>query len=263
MAFESSSFSGAEYVKTEFEFETPGKKNEFLLKHLADFYTKGPSSVVSGGLRILDYGCGPSLPFSISAASKASEIVLADYSAPNREYWQKWLDRDGSSQHNWTPYFEYVVQALEGRSADAEEAKQREDELRCKVKAVVSCDICKDDFIDERHTGAYDVVMSFLCLDSAAEDLPSYQSFVPKLVSLVRKGGYLLFLSDQRENCDVGYFVIDDVEYPTVVLKRNVVVQTLEQNGLFIETEEYLPVLTPDLAISNNEGFLFISACKV
>ena len=62
-------------------------------------------------MKILDYGCGPSLPNSISAASKASEIVLADYAVSNREHLQKWVDRD-SSARDWTPY---IVQTLEGR----------------------------------------------------------------------------------------------------------------------------------------------------
>ena len=50
--------------------------------------------------------------------SKASEIVLADYSKPNRDYLQKWLDGDASNVFDWTPLFQYVVQTLEGGSEE-------------------------------------------------------------------------------------------------------------------------------------------------
>ena len=128
---------------------------------------------------------------------------------------------------------------------------------------MVACDINQDDFIDESCMGTYDVVMSFLCLDSATKDLDSYQSGVAKLVSLVKKGGYFLLHSTCRENCEVGFYVVDGTKYPNVVLKRDFVVKTLEQNGLFIETEAYLPTPTPELGNGNSEGFLFFSACKV
>ena len=138
------SFDPEGYVKHLFASETT--VSNYLLKCLAKFYNSLPCSA---SLRVLDYGCGPSLAYSISAASKASEIVLADYAKPNRDYLQEWLDgRD--SVHDWTPCFQHVVQTLEGGSE--EDAKQRQHLLRSKVKAIVPCDINQEDFIDERHT---------------------------------------------------------------------------------------------------------------
>ena len=247
----------AAYAKERFGAIEEDGYVEFLLKCLADFYTKGPISAKSN-LCILDYGCGPSLPFSISAASKASEIVLAEYSAPNREYLQKWMDRDASA-HDWTPWFKHVVQTLEGESAD--EASKREEEFRCKVKAVVACDILEEDkFIDESCMGTYDIVMSFLCLEAAYKDFEGYQSGVAKLVSLVKKGGYLLLYSTRRENADEGFYIADGIKYPNIALKRDAVVKTIKQNGLIIEIEEYKPI--PPHPLGDSDGFLFLVACK-
>ena len=250
-------FEAETFANQSFSAMKENSRVEFLLKCLADFYTKGPISTKSN-LCILDYGCGPSLPFSISAASKASEIVLADYSAPNREHLQKWMDRDASA-HDWTPCFKHVVQTLEGDSAD--EASKREEEFRCKVKAVVACDIFEDKFIDESFMGTYDVVMSFLCLETAYKDFEGYQSGVAKLVSLVKKGGYLLLYSTRRENSDEGFYLVDGIKYPDLALKRDAVVKTIEQNGLVIEIEEYKP--TPPHPEGDSDGFLFLGACKM
>ena len=226
---------------------------EFLLKHLAKFY----STFDSSSLKILDYGCGPSLGYSISAVSKASEFVLADYSKPNRNYLQKWLDGDASNVFDWTPLFQYVVQTLEGGSEG--EAKQREHDLRSKVKAVVHCDIMQDEFIDTHYRDTYDIVMCFLCLDSVVDNA-SYISGIAKLSSLIKEGGHLLLYSTRRENSDEGFYFIGGVKYHNVALKRDFLVETLRKNGLTIEIEDYL-ASSPG-PVSNHEGVIFFSARK-
>ena len=105
-------------------------------------------------MKILDYGCGP---YSISAAPKASEIILADYAEPNREYLKRWLTKDPSAQ-DWSPYFKYVVQTLEGGSE--QDAIKREEMLCSKIRAVAECDIEKEAFIEDAYNKSetYDVV---------------------------------------------------------------------------------------------------------
>lgn len=185
------SFHAEEFLRR--RFVRGNELSEFLLQHLATFY----SDLVNSGLKVLDYGCGPSLAYSISAAPKAAEIVLADYGKSNRDSLQKWLSGDISSGFDWTPTFQYVVQTLEGGTE--EEAKKREDELRRKVKAVVYCDMTKSEFIDEHYKGPYDIVMSFLCLEVAAGDDEGYKAGIAKLTSLLKAGGHLLLYCAQRE----------------------------------------------------------------
>ena len=66
----------------------------FLMKCLAEYF-KGLERSDSS-LKILDYGCGPTVAYSISASSKASEIVLAEYNQLNRKYLQKWVNGEPS-----------------------------------------------------------------------------------------------------------------------------------------------------------------------
>ena len=149
------------------------------------------AELADDSLKILDYGCGPSLPCSISAAPKACEIILADYAEPNREYLKRWLAKDPSAQ-DWSPYFKYVVQTLEGGSE--QDAIKREEMLCSKIRAVAECDIEKEVFNENAYNKS-DVVMSFLCLESACKDFNSYKSAIKKLTSLIKRGGYLLLYS--------------------------------------------------------------------
>jgi hypothetical protein len=232
--------------------------SKFLLKHLGTFF----SSFNSGSLKVLDYGCGPSLAYSISAVPKASEIVLADYSKPNKDYLQKWLDGDTFNTFDWTPLFQYVVQTLEGGSE--EDVKQRQLDLRRKVTAVVHCDILQDEFIDAQYRCCYDVVVCFLCLDSAVKDNDSYTSGMAKLSSLVREGGHLLLCSTRRDNSGgEGFYTIGGIKYHDIALKRNFVADTLRSYGFTIETEDFLPAhAKPENHDDGFRGFMFFHCVK-
>ena len=253
------------------EEDNKGKKSkyeysDFMLKNLSNFYGEfAPES----DLKVLDYGCGPTLAFSISAAPKARRIVLADYSQSSLDSIAQWLERDPCA-YNWTPTFEHVLRDLEdldgdgdGNSAEfAAAIAQREECLRRSVEGMVRCDVRKDDFLAERYIRIYDVVMCFLCLESAFEDRQGYKSGIEKLSSLLEVGGYLLLscaLREGRDASQTSYFV-RGVEFNDVVLDKDFVLGTLKECGFKVAKEDYLP-LPPD-HFENCDGFLFIVAEK-
>ena len=114
----------------------------------------------------------------ISAASFATEIVLAEYTEEGRTAVRRWLDRDQSC-FNWSPYFKYIVQALEDKSL--QEAGDREECVRRVVKAVVGCDVTQDPPIKKGYEGPYDVVICCFCLVNACRTKADYSNAVRRL----------------------------------------------------------------------------------
>ena len=57
-----------------YRFESVSEHHAAILNRLHQFYQTVPT-----GVKILDIGTGPIISYMISAASKASEIVLAEY----------------------------------------------------------------------------------------------------------------------------------------------------------------------------------------
>ena len=110
---------------------------------------------IPNGVSVLDYGSGPSILPTISAASKTSEIVLSDFSAVNRQALRDWLDNKEPPLFDWTDHFRYVVRELEGKGE--EEVTRRQQEIRNVVKDVVHCDITQDPLIDAQYHKLYDV----------------------------------------------------------------------------------------------------------
>ena len=241
------------------ECRSKNKYSSFMLKNLSQFYGEFPPE---SDLKVLDYGCGPTLAFSISVAPKARQIVLADYSQSNLDSIVEWLNRDPRA-YNWTPTFKHVLRDLEGLSDElATVVAKREERLRHSVEGTVRCDVRTDDFIAERYRRIYNVVMCFLCLESAFRDLQGYRSGVEKLASLLEVGGHLLLscaLREGRDASQTSYFV-RGVEFNDVVLGRDFVLETLLGCGFRVTKEDYLP-LPPD-HFENCDGFLFVSAQK-
>ncbi len=246
----------AEYVDPgnfiQYGFLNPYKQQCYQ-KQLSEFYK---AIKVPNSLKLLDYGCGPTISDKISAAPKVSEIVLAEYTEPNRAYVQKWLDKD-SAAFDWSPSFKHVVQTLEGGTE--EEAESRRDEVRRKVKAVVSCDITKDQFIAKGYEGPYNIIQCSLCLESAYRDLDSYRGGIRKLASLLNKGGSLLLYSTLRENSEEGFYTVNGKKVPDLALKKDFILRALKDNGFTVVYTEQFEVTPSEL--SNTEAFVFINAC--
>ena len=240
----------------------PGEANNetsnFLLKCLSKYFTTNLSSVQNNSLKILEYGCGPNLANVISAIPKAAKITLAEYAEVNREFILKWLSKDPLA-FDWSPYFKYVVKTLEGRSE--EEAIRRQEELRSKVEAVVSCDLTKDQFIAEGYDKQYDIIMSFFCLECCGDTLKDYEQSVRRIASIITTGGHLLLYSTQREMSNEGYYIVGGKKFNNIPLKKDFVVSTLKESnfGDIVINE----IKASNSAVSNSEAYMFISCRKL
>ena len=82
----------------------------FNLRCYDDAFQSLPSD-----LSILDYGSGPAILTTISAATKASEIVLSDFTAGNCRALHQWLVNDPDA-FDWSSFFSYVVKELDGKT---------------------------------------------------------------------------------------------------------------------------------------------------
>ena len=184
------------------------------------------------GLNVLDYGSGPCVLATISAATKAESIVLSDYAPGNRKMLGEWLTKDPLT-FDWTPYFDYVVRQLEGKGV--EEVEKRQEDVRRLVKAVVSCDIFKDPPIEKAFgepAPRYDVVMSSFTVCSAARSHAEYRMGVAKLGKLVKPGGVLMLYDTESTEDKMKTLSIGETAIRYVGVTRAFVVSAVEDAGL-------------------------------
>ena len=209
----------------------PGQISEYrkaALKCFHEFFQSYPISM-RGQLKILDYGAGPTIAYQISASQYASEIVLADYTEKNLGAVQLWLDGD-SRAHDWSPYFKYVVQELEGRSE--KKVRGREEELRRVIRAVVSCDISQESAIQNGYEGPYDIVVSCTCLEVACATKADFAAAILKLSKFLKPDGMILVLiSLPKPGVKDDFYKIGSNKYYCLLLDEDFIRDCLRQAG--------------------------------
>ena len=173
---------------------------------------------------------------TISAATKATEIVLSDYTDKNCEALQQWLKGD-SAAFDWSPHFKFVVQELEGKGE--KEVKERQEQVRALVKAVVHCDITHVPPIESGYDQLYDVVISSLVSELVACNVDEYVAYVSRLGTLVKPGGLIMMY--QIEN-KTGYYVVGDYKFQDLPVTAEVSMSTLQDAGFHdLTVDKFLP----------------------
>ena len=228
------------------------RKTTYLdrLRHTLRCYHAAFQTLPSG-LKVLDYGSGPVVMNVISAATKASEIVLADYVGKNRKTLQKWLDED-SDAFDWSPEFEFVVRELEKKSE--KEVKERQELVRKLAKAVVHCDITQDPPIESGYDQLYDVVVSCLVMEGTARSHDEYVSNASRLGKLVKPGGTIMIYGVENK---IGFYMIGGHKFPNVHATAEFAVSAFQEAGFVdITVEKYSPTDDP------NRIYRFIKGTK-
>ena len=179
-------FDTEAYLKTRFAGVNARDRMTFQLDYFHDVFLRLQACDCSGAL---DYGTGPAITSIISAARLASNIVLSDYAESNRQALEKWLTNDPNA-FDWSSYFDYVVQKLEGKSQA--KAREREERLREVVKEVAYCDINADPPVTTGFPGPYDVVIDSGCINAASHSIEEFVEGVRKLTAMLKSGGTLL-----------------------------------------------------------------------
>ena len=220
---EQAEFDSTAYLRSRFDLINE-ERVIFPLQKFHEEFAKLP-----GSLQILDYGTGPVIMTLISAAPHASEITLVEYDPRNRELLCSWLEDKGTN-FDWSPFFDHVVQTLEGRGE--EEARAREALVRKVVKRVVSCDFTSFPIIEKGSEGPYDVVISSCCID-VCRKLEQFKANLRNVSDLVRPGGTLmLFLSERRMVRECGVYYIGSTELGIINITASYVADQMREMGL-------------------------------
>ena len=217
-------FDPWDYVEDEYDtVSDPFHRHSLKIMH--EFYKSYGSP--PAGLKVLEFGTGPVIIYEISASLYASEIVLSEYTEDNRKLLQMWLDRDPEAP-DWRPFFECVVQELEGKTK--EEVTTRQEELRQVIKAVIPCDIRKDTPIEPAYHGPYDVVFTCQCLECACASLEEFSGAVFKLAKLVKPGGKLVIVTMEGEG-DTFFYMVGDEKFFGISIREENVTALVQQAG--------------------------------
>ena len=209
--------------------------------------------------KLLELGGGPVIYPLISAAPFVSEITFADYAEESLELVRLWIRGDPKA-HNWTPYFDHVVETLEGKVG---ESQSRQESLRGKIRKLVSCDIRKEDPShvvepsDQLET--FDIVSFNLCAEAVCTSVEDYQRTLSRLGKLVSLHGYLTTLVSLEES----WYVNEGGKTFVLHLTKEQVKTCLQNAGFTVKFCDTFRIPEKSQGILNDcKGIMFAAATR-
>ncbi|XP_068935796.1 nicotinamide N-methyltransferase-like [Petaurus breviceps papuanus] len=248
-----SHFNPQTYLEKYYSFgPSPSAENQVLMHILRRLFMTFSSGRVKGDL-LIDIGTGPTIYQLLSACEFFKEIVVTDYTDQNLKELNSWLKKDLEA-FDWSPVVKYVCE-LEG---DREKWAEKEERLRQKVKQVLKCDVTQSHPLGPVSLPPADCLLTALCLDAACEDLPTYQQALKNLSSLLKPGGFLVFIDALKSS----YYMIGDQRFPSLSLTQEAVEDAVGKAGFRIQEFEIIPQ-SYSRSRAENEGLFYLVGQKL
>ena len=256
----SDGFSAKEYLNCFYaSYLTDKETFDFYRQQLYNFYTKYNCKWNNKIARLLEFGGGPVIAHLISAVPYVDQITFAAYLENERKEVELWRDgKEGA--HDWSSHLKYVVNEVEHIAGD-DAWREREELLRKRITNIIPCDIFSDNPLLVKQE-PFEIIFTGLCLECACTTYAEYKESVKKLVGLLKPGGFLLMLVDERET----FYMVREKKFSCLSLTLEQVKEALAEAGTAILVAERDPApmeLIQNPVASDYKGFLFVAAQKV
>ena len=174
----------------------------------------------------MEFSGGPVIAFLVSAAPHVKTIVFSAYTEQERREVSQWK-HGMKGAYDWSAYFEYVVQHLEGQARSCQEERKRI--LRQKISKIIECDITKNHPIDASISDKFDIIHASACLDAVCKTLDEFKQALRKLTMLLKPSGFLLSYVEEKAT----YYRIGDSEkWYSLCLSFLDIVHAFQEAGL-------------------------------
>ena len=193
-------------------------------RDLLRFYHKAYSGL-SGISRLLEVGGGPTIYQLISASAVANQIIFSEYLDDNRKEITKWI-KGRRGAFNWDKYFRFVLQ-LEGKKCSQNSLREIKHRLRKKVKAVIFCDVLKNNVLKTKKYENFDAVSVNFCSESITDNEKDFILSLRNITSLLKENGLLVMtlLKNAR------YYKVGKVKFCSFPVNEQYIKEVLPQIG--------------------------------
>ncbi|XP_014014686.1 phenylethanolamine N-methyltransferase [Oncorhynchus nerka] len=213
-----------------------------------------------GGDVLVDVGSGPTLYQVLSGCEVFDTVFLTDFLEVNRQELRRWLQGEGYSSLDWTPYLQHVCK-LEGRRPSAWTEKAAR--LRSVVSDILPIDVHLPRPLhpdSQLPTAGADCLVSCFCLESVSPDLASFTRALGHIRGLLRPGGHLLLIGALGESYYMGG---PGVRIPVVPLDEAQVCASVRASGYtLVRLEVYTLPQGMMVGVDDVTGVFFVKARK-
>nr|XP_023862951.1 phenylethanolamine N-methyltransferase [Salvelinus alpinus] len=213
-----------------------------------------------GGDVLVDVGSGPTLYQVLRGCEVFDTVFLTDFLEVNRQELRRWLQGEGYSSLDWTPYLQHVCK-LEGRRPSAWTEKAAR--LRSVVSDILPIEVHLPRPLhpdSQLPTAGADCLVSCFCLESVSPDLASFTRALGHIRGLLRPGGHLLLIGALGESYYMGG---PGVRIPVVPLDEAQVCASVRASGYtLVRLEVYTLPQGMMVGVDDVTGVFFVKARK-
>ncbi|XP_026171964.1 phenylethanolamine N-methyltransferase-like [Mastacembelus armatus] len=253
--FDPAAYLQYNYTPPRADFERKDSIVPWKLSCLHRAFTEGD---INGEL-LVDIGSGPTLYQVMSGCEVFNKVILTDFLEANRQELRRWVQDEGSSSLDWTPYLQHVCK-LEGRGPSAWTEKAAK--LRKAITHILPIDVHCPQPMDPcaLPSAGADCLVSTFCLESVSPDLPAFTRALGHIGTLLRPGGHLLLIGALEESFYLGG---PGVKIPVVPLNQAQVCHSLKEKGYtLIRLEVYTLPQDMRVGVDDVTGVFFVKAKK-
>ena len=235
--------------------ENPAKSTVWDIEWYHMFYESFKGEWDNSNAVLLQLGAGPCIYDLISAAPYVAEVYHTDYFKCCCDEVLLWRDNNPNA-YDWSPYFRYVVNKLEGKDSP-HAVVEREELLRSIIKDSFTCDVQQSPIVLPSFCKVPDIICTNFCLESS----PSYEKYtavLKNLFEMLKPNGFLVMIY----GLGITHYVVNGVNFPSISLNVKDIENALKKAGFtirFKESREF-PVKKP---FNDTKGQAFIIAQKV
>ena len=213
-----------------------GPENTQLLQ----FFSRAYAQIFTGlkTAEVLELGGGPTIYQLISLSKYNVEIDFAEFAPQNLEEINRWITKH-KNKFSWKKYF-LRVHELEKNNfliPKFKSAKHHEDELRKKIRKLISCDI-RDEFpLGTQNHRLYDIVSSHFVSESVTPSFPEWEKHLTRVTQFVRPHGYLVLSSIIQAS----RYKVGGRHFPAAPISQTDIYSVLKKLNFQLLDEDFVP----------------------
>lgn len=242
-------FNPRQYLETYYANLPP--ENMAMLEFLVAAFANVPNDALA-----LDFGTGPMLYTAIAGARRVREMHLAEYLPANRAELKRWLSGKPDA-FDWSNAIRAVLE-LSGQDSHDAAIHAHANLMRARVSDVMACDLMADIPLENPTlAGTYDVLVSSLCAEAVAQDIPTWNTYLSKFAALLKPGGRIILIAVKQSHA----YSVGKHHFPVLPLTEEDVSNGLKNAG-FVQ-EFPLGHAEANDPIHPYEGLIFATARKL
>ncbi|KAM8927187.1 indolethylamine N-methyltransferase-like [Pelodytes ibericus] len=203
---------------------------ELLMFPIRELHKEAKSGHIKGDT-LIDFSTGPTLFHLFPVCTFIKDIIILEFNDECARDVQKWVNNEEGA-FDWS-HASQIVSELEG---DRDKWKEKEEDLRRKIKQILKCDFTKENPTHPDVLQKADCVCNLYVLDHISKDLDEYCHYLKITSSMLKLGGRLFLIGV----FNASFYTVGEHKYHVLCFNEEACRKAVRDCGFNIERLEVM-----------------------